>query len=369
MDQNTKRAYFDDLRITSLDEVLRSPSHIKNWNKLICKSADIYYTLEYLSATQINEDGNIFLAQYTHGNSVIIYPFVLRAIPLSLKTKTPANPLFDIRTPYEFGGPLYFGPRSDRKIVQNNFITQFGRYCRKADIVSEFVRFNPPAKNHVGWENWYDISVSCANVVIELTHSEDKILAAFRRDHRRDTLLAQTHDINIEREIVTQNSFLKFRDIYINSMDQLGADSYYYFSDDYFTQLSNLGKERVSLYVMKDINDNYIGGATFLHSGDYSHYHLSAMGQKFREKRASSLLFYQAALDFKKMNSTILHLGGAAKSQTGLLHFKEGFSKSRLDYFIGRRIHNETNYNLLCDMKFVSSQKLAEKSYFPAYRG
>ncbi len=68
-----------------------------------------------------------------------------------LKRRVESGRLFDLATPYGYGGWLVEG-----QDVEGLF-RAYKRWCAKAGIVCEFVRFHPMFANHAACEGLYDV--------------------------------------------------------------------------------------------------------------------------------------------------------------------------------------------------------------------
>lgn len=356
------------INIFTIRELFKSNTMLNIWRGMTERHGDIYYHLEYLRITQSLEGGEILIALFNHSKGDILYPFVLRPIPVPIEGSETRPKLYDICTPFEYGGPLYVGDDQNRHLVQREFMHEFNIFCSKKMIVSEFVRFHPLLSNQFGWEQWYDIQASCSNVTIELAQEDDEIFRNFRNNHRRNLKRAERNDCVVERVNATPEALNNFRELYLRAMKQLNAKPYYYFPREYFTGLSELGDKNVFLYVIKDRLGDYACSGLFIGARFFCHYHLGAMTKEAREHRSGSLLFYKAAIGLKRAGFNFLHLGGAAASQAGLMQFKEGFSKTRVAYCTGSRIHRNLEYDMLCKVRPPLNGPKTALKFFPAYR-
>tara|TARA_Y100000589_G_C27119739_1_gene615871 strand:+ start:183 stop:1286 length:1104 start_codon:yes stop_codon:yes gene_type:complete len=356
------------LHILTLEELGKTGSLLTKWKALTGPHGDIYYDLTYLRITEVLDGGKILLALFAHALGNVVYPFVLRPISGPTIDVKPGAGLFDIITPFEFGGPLFIGDDRHRCLVQSAFMTQFDNFCAKENVVSEFVRFHPLLNNQVGWDDWYDINASCQNVTIDLTQDNEEIFKNLRNNHRRNIKSAEQKKRVVEKIAVTPETSNIFQKLYFQAMDELGAKPYYYFPKAYFTGLTRIESNKIFLYAIKDHLGGFKCGGLFIGAGRFCHYHLGAMTDEARNQRLGSLLFYKAAIDLKHSGYSLLHLGGAAVAQTGLMHFKEGFSKTRVPYYCGRRIHHEHQYESLCGANRLMGYDETKPDFFPAYR-
>ena len=86
-----------------------SERHI--WNRYLSRieRKDIYFTPEYCEIYERNGEGKAQLFVYEEGENFVYYPFLLRNLnELSYLSKSVAKhgTLYDITTPYGYGGPI-----------------------------------------------------------------------------------------------------------------------------------------------------------------------------------------------------------------------------------------------------------------------
>jgi hypothetical protein len=141
---------------------------------------------------------------------------------------------------------------------------------------------------------------------------------------------------------------IKFRDMYVRTMDRVGADEKYFFSEEYFARLAGLGHRLVQVQTEKS-KALFLAGSG---PGPMAYYHLSA-----REKNAHNteihMIFDKAVEWALDQGMTDICLGGghvqagADPEQDSLYLFK-----SR----IGRGIAKAEFTELVCDPNLVGAK-------------
>ena len=112
------------------------------WHNLckLFKDIDIFYYPEYGKLFELHGDGQPFLfVYYQSSKDLVIYPFLKRSLNQIAGLQNLNQNLFDITSPYGFGGYL----PSSSKVDMGKFFTCFHKYCQDNNIISEFVRFHP----------------------------------------------------------------------------------------------------------------------------------------------------------------------------------------------------------------------------------
>ena len=152
-------------------------------------------------------------------------------------------------------------------------------------------------------------------------------------------------------------------------MRRVRAEPYYLFSDLYYERLIELGPALV-LFEATDPAGEAAASALFLVHGDRLHYHLSASSEVFREAAPTNLVLHAAASWGRERGLRVFHLGGGRSpaADDPLLRFKESFSRVRLPFYTGRRVHDSRMYGDLCTMWLDHALPATRPPYFLLYR-
>jgi hypothetical protein len=67
----------------------------------------------------------------------------------------------------------------------------------------------------------------------------------------------------------------------------------------------------------------------------------------------------------KENQMKYLHLGGGAPN---ICNFKGKFSRDRIPYYVGRRVHDQSTYRSLCNIWEDREGGAGDCHYFPLYR-
>lgn len=326
------------------------------------KAIDIYFTPEYCKIYENNKEGESKLFVYEEDDRIICYPFLMRKInDLDISAvKSLDKEYFDIITPYGYGGPLTnVIEEMDKTKLFENFSKVFHEYCVSSGIVSEFVRFHPVIKNHAHY-----FAVEPTNirntVYIDLSNQNENVMDILPSKGRNRVKYAIKNGLEVIKQ--DTSSLEKFIEQYYASMDKNNADSYYYFTKDYFIDSVNLLKDHLTMFAVK-YKDKIIASALFLNYNEYASYHLTGSDEEFLSFAPYNLLIYHAANYFKEKGSKYLHLGGGYSGDDNLLRFKKTMSRAPLlDFYIGRKIH------ILDIYKFLTKNLEVQDGFFPLYR-
>ena len=192
----------------------------EEWDKIVksFKDYDTYYLSGYVKAFKIHGDGEPLLFYYedkeVRGINVVIKRDI--AEDSWFKEKLEKNKYFDLTTPYGYGGWLIEGENSEE------LMNKYEKWCRKRNIISEFVRFHPVIENHKVNETNYDVVKLGEVITMDLTSSEivfDNLISQNRNKIRK----AMKNDVKIYNGRF-KDIYRQFKVIYDETMDKDEAE-------------------------------------------------------------------------------------------------------------------------------------------------
>lgn len=341
----------------------RKDSFGDTWSAAVKAHGSVYHHLDYLRAAECDRLGQVLCGVFPSEHGSVFRAIQKRPLPAVFGAVAGASA--DIISPFEYGGPIAL-PRSPDGIgaLVDESELAFEHWCREQGIVSEFVRFDPLIGNANAFSAFYECSLSCRNVVIDLSLTEASLYESYSPSLRRNCRKAQRAGVTVTRVSKTRQNMDCFRSLYHQSMRRAKARSYYDFNEDYFRSLERLPDTRLSLYLARLGDSDPLAGLLILRDDRYAHSHLLGSSPQGNALWASGLLYHGAAIDLKAAGVKYLHMGGAAAGQTGVYEFKRRFSESTVDYFVGRRVFLQDVYLKLCQAANVDP----DDRFFPPYR-
>lgn len=332
------------------------------FNRLPIHLQDIHFKFDYHYLYELNGDGKIRLFIYEEAESFYFYPFLIRPVPGK-------QLLNDIETVYGYTGPL--STTNDESFLQKAD-KAFAAYCQSENIISEFVRFNPVVEN----EKFYSASSGIQKihlrdyVSVDLKKSLYAIEAAYTSQNRNKIRKAEKAEITIEYDAAA-NRFGDFESIYLSNMERLHAVPMYFFSPAFFEGLKKL-VIKSGILINARLNNETIGSTVFLKGGKFGHYFLSSANEEGRKLAAGNLMLHHGIKWCKQQKLESMHLGGGLTGDENdpLLVFKKNFSKQTVAFYIGKRIHNESEYSNLVNEWDAKHPEMAktQKAILQRYR-
>ena len=315
------------------------------WNsyleKLPFSKQDIYFTPEYYKIYENYGDGEGLCFVYQQGENIALYPFLKNNIN-QLGYQLEAQ-YYDIQGTYGYNGIL---TSSQDKDFREDFFKLFKSYCKEGRIIAEFTRFHPLLGNHQFSEDYMKIVYDRKTVSLDIPESiEDIWDNSYSSNNRNMIRKARKRNVEII-ETAKEEDYQTFYNIYVETMDNVGSESHLYFNQDYFSDFFKLLPSNHQLILAK-YNDEIIVGMILMMYKDYAHYHLSARKSEFGSFALNNLFLDYAIQIAHSNNCKQFHFGGgtANEEKDSLLKFKSNFSKTKSDFYVGKKIHNEKIYN------------------------
>lgn len=323
---------------------------------------DIYFDMAYLKGSEKIEKGKLDFFLYEDSNGKGSNIFIKREIEQDIVEL----PLYDLITPYGYGGPLIeIKQKSNREIFIKTYFEKYEAYCNENNIVSEFVRFHPLEKNYEYSKNFYNVIYNSNTIFMDLS-SEEAIENNMISKARNMVRKAEKNHLIFEEDknLEAINNFIK---LYYETMDKNNASALYYFDKEYFYDIFLL-KDKVKLFSVKYL-DKVIATSMVLIGKKWIHYHLSANSKIGYKLAANNFLLYNIAKWGNRNGYEKFHLGGGyGGNESPLYKFKHSMNKNGiLEFYIGKKIYNKELYKRLVDKKNLTNEE-KESSFFPLYR-
>jgi len=277
------------------------------------------------------------------GDRFVYYQYVKRNL-VAVIPGAPSN-LYDIISHFDYGG--YFTNAAELLPV---FFEEFSRYCRTANIISEFVRLLPThAHDYAAIGQYLSLRKITESVYIKLTQDFEN---EYSQRRHREMAKAARNALSYEQS----SDLSTFRELYHETMLRRNAHPYYYFKCDALENLVRAGMGEI-WYSIKD--GVRISAIFILKSKSELFYYLGANSEAALSCGSPTFIFTKIGRHYCGEKS-IFFLGGG---DAGVYEFKQSFSKFRTPYCIGMKKHNQQAYDEL-----VQLTNRQNNDFFPQYR-
>lgn len=350
------------LSIITLDESDKWDSIVKSFSNY-----DVYYLSGYTKAFKLHGDGEPTLIYYHDEEIRAINVVMKRDIEndKNFKGKIGSQTLFDITTPYGYGGFIFEGTPNNSNLKKLN--EEYSHYCCSKNMISEFVRFHPVLENSKMNNEIYEVIDLGKTITMNLISKEQiwNDLSSKNRNVIRKAIKSGV-EIYWGRSPKLIDEFIP---LYNATMNKDDATDYYYFNKEFYNSvLDDLKYNSLIFYALYD--QKIVSISMIIFGNDNMHYHLSASDREHQNLAATNLLLYEAACWGCENGYKSFHLGGGLGSkEDSLFKFKKAFNKNSETYFsIGKKIFNQEKYDKLIGIREKDMEDNFETSFFPRYR-
>lgn len=313
------------------------------WLALLPKEMrDVYFTPEYYSLYEAYGDGEAQCFVFEKDGALALYPFLKNPItPLGYQLD---QEYYDIQGAYGYNGLI---TNNTDKDFLGQFWAAFDEWCQQNNIVAEFMRFHPLMKNHLLGEEHYKLIHDRNTVYLDLTQSEDNIFAGFdkgTRQHIRKSAMS----IEIRPVERTEENVQIFYRIYRENMEHVNSIPYLFFNLQHFRNMFQ--QENIEFFIAWQ-NDTPIACYSGLVSEEYYGNYLRASLTDYNRTGVNPLMYWSMIRSAKAHGCHYVHFGGGTSGDpnNSLLHYKMNFSKTLSEFWIGKKVHNQTIYDQIVE--------------------
>ncbi|WP_187254442.1 lipid II:glycine glycyltransferase FemX [Alkalicoccus halolimnae] len=330
------------------------------WDSIVKQfsQADVYFTYEYCKWAAETEGGTAKLVYFKNEKGSIIYPIIIRSINMGQKDE-----VYDITTPYGYGGPILKG---DPETI-NEFKEAFYHYCLNNRIVSEIIRVHPLVNNKAYLSKYCSLQYVRQTTAVNLKPSLEKIREGYSKMNKRNIKKAVKNNLICKEVEKTAGNIHTFYELYKETMNRKYASPYYFFDQESLSkQMNNSNVSNAHLIFV--YSDNAVVSAVILFtSNKLAHYHLGASDENYLYLRPNNLVFDYMVKISKESGCTLLNLGGGYSENDNLFLYKTSFSNgNNYSFYIGKNIFNEELYREL--ELFAGVDNSLSEGFFPSYR-
>jgi predicted N-acyltransferase len=334
------------------------------WNKYLKmlprEMQDIYFTPEYYSLYENNNDGKAFCFFYNEGDNIALYPFLknsIRDLGYDLDKE-----YYDIQGAYGYNGVL---TNNTSQTFLHSFFDCVNEFCKQNNIIAEFLRINPILQNPLLFRTNFELIYDRDNINVNLLN-DNVYETEYEYSTRKNIQKAKRSGLTYKWVFgngINDTDLELFRKIYYYTMDRNGADSYYYFGTDFFNNiLKYLGKN--SLFVFVLIDGQVISCELVMLGKGIAYSFLGGTLSDYYQYRPNDFLKHETIKLLKVKGFSNFLLGGGSE---GVFKYKKSFSKNGVvPFYIGKKIHNQKIYDSIIQQ--WSQKKHSESNRLLKYR-
>jgi hypothetical protein len=349
----------------SLD-VIPLDERAADWDALLAKLAprqrDVYFLSPWLLMWQRRGDGRAMAAVYQDANGLILYPFLLRELSTVPVLGDEFAGLYDVSTPFGFGGPLVEHQTQDEAVAA--FRVAFAAWCQAHDVVSEFVRFHPLLDTRLPFERHMEVEEVGQIVWCRFDRGACRVEDQLNQTARRNVRYALDAGLSCKIE-TSAAAYERFGELYVDNAARRRAPLTERFDAAHFLALRDALGPAQALFGVR-LEGELVAGALFLRGADFAHFHVMAANRRLASLRPANLVFFEALQWARGLGVSAIGLGGGDRGDDELLRFKSGFAQLRAPSFVGRAIHLPQHY-IRASKRRDEQAVIVDCDYFPAY--
>ncbi len=333
----------------------------EEWDYIIHSFSDhdVFYLSGYSRAfmNEAPKNGIPILLLYENGADRAINVVLKRDVAMDEKMigRIETGKYFDLITPYGYGG--FWGEVTDWEVL--NY--EYNRYCLDNHYICEFVRFELFNDYYMHYDG--EIETRTHNVVRSLEIPIDVMWMDFKQKVRKNVKKANSYSLSciIENTGEHLDDFLR---IYYSTMDRTEAEEEYYFSRQFFEDLTEMRENIMFFHVVYE--EKIISTELVIYGKQNVYSYLGGTDRKYFDVRPNDILKYEIIKWAKEKGLKNFVLGGGYGEDDGIYQYKLSFApKGIYEFYIGRKIFDRKAYDRLVELR--ADDTLNEK-YFPFYR-
>jgi len=330
---------------------------------------DFYHLPEYVRLCAEQDAGEPLAFVARSGGNCFFVPLIVRPVELPGQA---ASDLFDATTPYGYPCPLVFAPNGGE--ADADFLDQafeaLAHALRERRIISAFFRLHPLLPLPLATLQRRGCLVQHGQTVfIDLALSQEELWQQTRASHRNKICRAKRSHYVADMALGREN-LDHFVELYAETMHRVGAAKHYFFSRDYFVQLTQGISEHLHLCLIR-IEGKVAAGGMFSETCGIVQYHLGGTKNEFLKHHGAKFMFDFVRTWAKERGNRVFHLGGGlGGAEDSLFDFKAGFSPMRRPFHTWRLIADHDAYSAAISQWERRAAKKADppEGFFPAYR-
>jgi len=306
---------------------------------------DLYFQSDWIALHCLGHSDTGSAFAYREGGECWFYPFVRRAIEKIGAEDVSDLGLSDIESAYGYGGPI--STCDDPEFSQRARLC-FSEWCHDERIVAEFIRFHPLLQTERFMGGVKNVTIINDRKTVAIPLSGEGNPGSYSKNAAYMIRRGSRAGYRVVEQSVEM--FPRFVQMYRDTMAMLGATDYYYFSDNYYSDLAKMVENQGRLLaVVGEESEEWVSAGLFIDGTSFSHYHLSASITSRRVPGATNLLLDHAAQCAAAKGKELLHLGGGRTPapDDSLLKFKGEMGSRSCDFTIGKCLHLADDYSHL----------------------
>ena len=348
------------------------------WPEVLAKTSHGPHHLPgYVECAARHEAGRACAFWAECGGYELLIPLIVRDIPLSLAHD---RGYCDACSPYGYAAPLIYpvtrcvsdpcgAPIPEATAQTRALLEAFQRTCAERRIVSVFLRWSPLlAIPEAAFDGLGETVRHSECVYVDLRQDEEALWRQLRHSYRQQ--IRKLERAGFECVIDHGERIRDFSRLYRRSMERLDAESFYFFSDQFFEELCTVFKDKLQLCLLTAPDGTLVASTLQLIEDGVIEGFLAGSDDAHHGMAITKLCWYRVMQYGRAHGLRFFNLGGGVGSRDdGLLFCKRGFSPLSAPFHTFRMIADQQAYAecVACAAQ-ARGGVCFEPDYFPLYR-
>ena len=325
---------------------------------------DLYHLPAYASIEAGWIDAEAMAFYYDNTRYTMLLPLLVRP--------TPGGMGFDAVTPYGYSSPVFTQDAPIEFMIEA--LVAFQTAALQQGLITTFMRLHPLLQSNLGC-----ISMVTAGswtqtdrgntVTMPLDGDNDVWLGRVAKGHRLDICKLIGNGCTFILD--SDEAWNAFPLIYRSTMERIGAEKGYCYSDEYLDRFRHKLSEYVHCGALLDSGGEVMCAGLFTSVSGILQYHLSGTKGEYTKQAPMKLVLSNMREWAKEHGIKHFHLGGGLGSgRDSLFEFKQRFGGELLTFQTVSVVHDEKAFRHECDNWCEQGQARSFDSngFFPPYR-
>ncbi|MCX7835627.1 MAG: GNAT family N-acetyltransferase [bacterium] len=337
------------------------------WNEILKRCPHDFYSLPNYCEVEAKRMGGTSAALYlAKEDQVFLLPIIIRQLPNQFSLSLD---WLDATSPYGYSGIVTNLLENELQLFLEDLKDLCFETLQKHKLCTIFVRLHPLLNPYS------DLPWGCFRrhgdvYWIDLMKSSQELNQMVRSRFRSyiHATIKSGAKVRIDEQFEHYDTFIQ---LYYNTMEDVGAEDWYFFSKEYFYQLKEALGEVLKL-VLVEIEGKIYAAGLYTECNGIVEYHLSGKHKSEDWAHLTKLMMVSMRDWGKARGNRYFHLGGGvgASQNSPLTFFKSGFTKTTSPFCSWRIVTDQEVYQWMIQKWESITQQKADgiEGYFPAYR-
>lgn len=343
-------------------EVIRSADGAR-WDEVLDEVGiyDFYHKAAFHRLAELRGEGSPVMVVFREQGWTVAFPLLVRPIDLPWAS----DGEMDATSVAGMAGPVATAGMPEG--IRRCWLATLHDWLVKQRIVSVYTRLNYTMDQVSLLSGMGSVTQRHLEVSIDLTPSPEEQVARCRRGHRRQ--IAEMRHLGFACEEVGPDRLDEFVRLYYETMDEVDADSAFYFEPFYFSFLLREMPDQIHLFRCRDASGKTAMLVMYSICSGILHILYGGVDRSHSRYSPVKLVIDDLRERGNALGAKCVLLGsGRTLTRDSLFDFKMGFGGQEMVFRTWSHVADPRAYTALCDRAARAAGVVPDETYFPQYR-